>query len=99
MASLRDWCDKSGAWPKNKLAMSESDTVMQDERLRGQRRFKISTDAVEGGVVFMESHLKIQIGGANNIPRVYFHDDTEGKTKKFHIGFVGPHYLVENTKS
>ncbi len=99
VASFRDWCDKSGAWPKNKLAMSESDTVMQDERLRGQRRFKISTDAVEGGIVFMESHLKIQIGGANNIPRVYFHDDTEGKTKKFHIGFVGPHYLVENTKS
>lgn len=27
------------------------------------------------------------------------HDDTAGNTKQVHIGFVGPHYLVPNTKS
>jgi hypothetical protein len=79
--------------------MSESDTVVQDAKLRGQRRFKVSTDVSSDGFVVMEAHLKIQIGGGNNIPRVYFHDDTDGPTGKFHIGFIGPHYLVENTKS
>jgi hypothetical protein len=96
---FRDWCIRTGAWPKNKISMSESDTVVQDAKLRGQRRFKVSTDVSSDGFVVMEAHLKIQIGGGNNIPRVYFHDDTDGPTGKFHIGFIGPHYLVENTKS
>lgn len=96
---FRDWCINTGAWPKNKISMSESDTVVQDSRLRGQRRFKVSEVVSADGFVFMEAHLKIQIGGGNNIPRVYFHDDTDGPTKKIHIGFVGPHYLVQNTKS
>jgi hypothetical protein len=96
---LHDWCERTGAWPKNKLSMIESDTVLQDAKLRGQRRFKVSTAVEADGFVIMVSHLKIQVGGGNNIPRVYFHDDTDGATGKFHIGFVGPHYLVENTKS
>lgn len=97
--SFRDWCIQTGAWPKNKISVSESDTVMQDAKLRGQRRFKVSKDVSDDGYAVMTAHLKIQIGGGNNIPRVYFLDDTDGATGKFHVGFIGPHYLVENTKS
>lgn len=47
----------------------------------------------------MESHLKISEGGGNLAPRVYFFDDTDGPTRMVHIGFVGPHDLVPNSKA
>ncbi|WP_255491855.1 MULTISPECIES: hypothetical protein [unclassified Actinotalea] len=47
----------------------------------------------------MESHLKISEGGGDIAPRVYFYDDTAGAIRKVHVGFVGPHYLVPNTRS
>jgi hypothetical protein len=47
----------------------------------------------------MYSHLKIAEGGKDLAPRVYFHDDTDGSTGKVHIGFIGPHYLMPNTRS
>lgn len=47
----------------------------------------------------MLSHLKIAEGGGDLAPRIYFYDDTGGPTGKVHVGFVGPHYLMPNTKS
>jgi hypothetical protein len=49
-----------------------------------------------GGQILMLAHLKIAQGGENHIPRVYFYDDTKGATGKVHVGFIGPHFLVEN---
>jgi hypothetical protein len=47
----------------------------------------------------MLAHIKSIQGGGMQIPRIYFHDDTKGKTGKVHIGFIGPHDLVPNTLS
>lgn len=44
----------------------------------------------------MFAHLKVSEGGGQNIPRIYFHDDTKGVTGKVHIGFFGPHRFVPN---
>jgi hypothetical protein len=93
------WCDQTCAWPSRKLAMVESDTVMKNDQLRNQRRFVISTDVEPSGRIHMFAHLKIQEGGGDHIPRLYFHDDTDGPTAAMHVGFLGPHRYVRNTRS
>lgn len=93
------WCEETGSWPVSKLAMTESETVLNNDQLRNQRRFPVSSDVQQSGRVHMYSHLKIQAGGGDNIPRLYFHDDTDGSTGRMHIGFIGPHRHVRNTKS
>jgi hypothetical protein len=97
------WCENGDtlAWPASTktLAMTESEKVMTNGKLRKRREFAVSTDVYPSGVILMTAHLKISEGGGDLAPRVYFHDDTGGKTGKVHVGFVGPHYLVPNTKS
>lgn len=98
------WCQTSGhlwAWPASdkKLAMTESETVQNNGRLQEQRRLPVSTDVDRTGKVLMYAHLKIAEGGGDLAPRVYFYDDTRGDTGKIHVGFVGPHHYMENTKS
>lgn len=98
-----DWC-RSGApngWPATtkKVSMSESATVQNSSKLSAARLLPVSTDVDQSGRITMWSHLKIATGGGDLAPRVYFYDDTNGKTKKIHIGFIGPHYLMRNTKS
>lgn len=98
-----DWCksDPPLGWspsPK-KLSMTESDPVRNNTTLSGKRVLPISTDVNSEGRALMLAHLKISEGGGNLAPRVYFYDDTAGVTKKVHIGFVGPHYLMPNTRS
>jgi len=98
-AGFKLWCDETSAWPPSKLAMTESDAVQGNPELRDQRLFCVSTDVDESGRIHMLAHLKIQAGGGQNIPRLYFYDDTEGRTRKMHVGFIGPHRLVRNTRS
>jgi hypothetical protein len=93
------WCQDSGAWPSNKLAMTESETVTSNATLRDQRRFPVHDEVDSSGRLHMFAHLKVQAGGGDNIPRVYFHDDTDGPTGKMHVGFIGPHRYVRNTRS
>ncbi len=89
------------AWPATtkKLAMSESETVMNNDKFAAARVFEIDPLVEPTGRITMQSHLKISEGGGNLAPRVYFHDDTGGKTGKVHVGFVGPHHLVPNTRA
>jgi len=99
-----EWCEHGDAryrWPatQKKLAMSESRAVMESRALRKLRTFKISAAVKQSGFATMEAHLKIAAGGGENIPRIYFHDDTKGKTGRIHIGLIGPHRLVPNTKT
>ena len=100
-----EWCEHSNSehnvWPASdkKLAMSESDTVMQTARLWKARRFKIDNQVEPQGYIHMIAHLKITEGGGQHIPRLYFHDDTGGRTGHVHVGFIGPHRLVPNTQS
>lgn len=98
------WCEASGhawAWPATpkKLALRESEQVQNNGRLREQRRFPVDRRVDPSGAVIMWAHLKIAEGGGPMAPRVYFHDDTRGVTGKIHIGFVGPHKYVENTRT
>jgi hypothetical protein len=97
-----NWCETSGdafAWratPK-KLAMSESDYVMN--ALSDTRRFEVDARVSSSCTIIMEAHIKISEGGGPNIPRIYFHDDTKGATRKVHVGFIGPHKYVPNASS
>jgi hypothetical protein len=95
-----DWCERSGRglWPANdrKLALSESEFVMNSRELREKRRFQIDSRVDPSGTILMYAHLKVSEGGGQNIPRIYFHDDTKGVTGKVHVGFFGPHRFVPN---
>lgn len=97
------WCERgeARAWPatSKKLAMVESETVRNNSRLMAARRFVVDPRVDPSGWIHMEAHLKISEGGGDLAPRIYFHDDTGGATGKVHIGFIGPHFLVPNTKS
>lgn len=98
------WCQNSGdplAWPatQKKLTMRESETVTQSRSFMAARYFDVDPAVDPRGKIHMQAHLKIAEGGGDLAPRIYFHDDTDGVTKRIHVGFVGPHYLVPNTKS
>jgi hypothetical protein len=96
-----EWCLRTTSpwsWPatSKKLAMQESETVMNDDRLRRARTLPVSTDVTATGTVEMVAHIKISEGGGPLAPRIYFLDDTSGQTKKVHIGFIGPHEHMPN---
>lgn len=101
--SFWDWCQEGGpfAWPANSkhLSMTESETVQNNTKLSRARVLPVSEEVDSSGQTTMLSHLKIAEGGGDLAPRVYFVDDTGGKTGKVHVGFVGPHYLMPNTRS
>lgn len=102
--NLWEWCENSGdprAWPASSkhLSMTESDSVQKNSKFARSRRLPVDERVDPSGRVQMLAHLKISEGGGDLAPRVYFFDDTRGKTGKIHIGFVGPHYLMPNTKS
>ncbi len=99
-----EWCQNTDAvdrWPATtkKLAMRESQTVMTNERLKEYRRLPVDRRVDPSGRILMEAHLKIAEGGGMNAPRIYFHDDTGGATGKVHVGFVGPHKYMPNTRA
>lgn len=88
------WCQQTGEYPANKIAMKDSGTTKKDPKLRDTRVFAVSKSLDSSGLLRMEAHAKIRPKGDGRIPRVYFFDDTKGATKKMHIGFIGPHFLV-----
>lgn len=96
-----NWCASGGSWPATdkKLSMTESESVDNRAKFWRKRMFGVDREVDATGTLYMGAHLKISEGGGNLAPRVYFHDDTAGATKRVHVGFVGPHYLVPNTKS
>ena len=100
---FREWCllGKSYAWPitPKKYCAVESASVRQTPDLRRERVLPVSTQVNESGQIFMEQHLKIAEGGGEQAPRVYFYDDTAGPTAQVHVGFVGPHRHMRNTKT
>ena len=102
--NFKQWCLDSGhvwAWSASdkKLAMRESEQVENNDRLKRQRLLPVDPAVDPSGCVHMWAHLKIAEGGGPMAPRVYFHDDTRGSTGKVHVGFVGPHKYMENTRT
>ena len=97
-----EWCQSSrnpNAWraTDKKLAMVESQPLRDSAKLWRTREFPISTEVSPTGRLHMESHLKIATGGGNLAPRVYFYFDEQRCLT--HVGFVGPHRLVPNSKA
>ena len=97
-----EWCQSSRnpkAWraTDKKLAMVESKALRDSSKLWRTREFPISTEVTPTGRMHMEAHLKIATGGGNLAPRVYFYLDEE--RSRIHVGFVGPHKLVPNSKA
>lgn len=72
---------------------------MSRAKFRDQRHLPVDIRVDESGRIHMWSHLKIAEGGGPLAPRVYFYDDTRGATGKVHIGYVGPHRHMENTRT
>lgn len=96
------WCKTSGSdfiINPDHVAMSESDEVKGNKRFRDARIFPISKAVDPSGEQFMEAHTKPVEGGSMQVPRIYFWDGTNHSTGVVHVGFVGPHDLVPNTKS
>jgi hypothetical protein len=56
----------------------------------------VATALDRSGSMIMTAHLKIAEGGGMLAPRIYFHDDTKGPTKRVHVGYFGPHRNVPN---
>lgn len=101
---FRSWCETSGhawIWPatRKKLSMGESGSVKNRDRYKDQRVLPVDEDVDPSGRVHMWAHLKIAEGGGRLAPRVYFYDDTRGPTGKVHVGFIGPHHHMENTRT
>lgn len=96
------WCRTSGhprvISPKF-ISMTESETVCNNPRLRERRLLPIDMRVDPSGRIEMLAHIKSVEGGGMQIPRVYFFDDTKGVTGKIHVGFIGPHDLMPNTKT
>ena len=95
---FHEWCkdaESARVWNfgVNKYAADESETVRRKENLRKLRIFPVSREFDSSGSIYMGAHLKI----ANGLlaPRLYFHDDTWGKTQKIHIGYIGRHLPTE----
>lgn len=95
------WCKDGGAawsWPASpkKLAMKESEGLLANPDLRRARLLPVDPAVDPSGRVEMLAHLKIAEGGGPLAPRIYFYDDTAGRTRKVHVGFIGPHEHMPN---
>ncbi|CAL9476223.1 hypothetical protein SUDANB95_02923 [Actinosynnema sp. ALI-1.44] len=98
--SFWTWCTNSKhpfAWPATpkKLAMAESETVKNSDKLWAKRLFPVDATVDPSGEVHMEMHIKIAEGGGMLAPRIYFLPVPN--TGKVHIGYFGPHKNVPNT--
>ena len=96
---FKQWCDNSENLYKissRYFASTESESVRSREKYRSRRILPIDVQVDPSGRIEMFGHLKPVPGGGPQIPRIYFHDDTNGATKKVHIGFIGPHELMPN---
>lgn len=89
------WCLKGEAehkWSPERLALSESEGTM--ERHGDKRIFGVDHRVDASGEIEMQAHIKVRVQGNQNIPRIYFHDDSRGITRRIHIGSIGPHSLT-----
>lgn len=80
--------------PTNHYASGESNTVMQEERLRLQRVFPVTTDLDPSGRKLMTTHLRFP-DAAGKSPRLYLHFDMEKNL--VYLGYLGEHLEVKST--
>ena len=91
--NFKNFCSTSAGdvvLPTQWIGLHESEKVRGNQRFRDLRTLPISTQAVAEGRIYMDSHIRIQVGGTP-CPRIHFYDDTNGNTGKIHIGWFGDH--------
>lgn len=71
-------------------AAKESESTANDDSARAARSFRVPHTVNSSGRCYMEAHLKIDRGGSV-APRIHFHDDLSGPTRKIYIGYIGRH--------
>ena len=95
---FRQWCVAGGSkgvsYSANRVAMAESVSVKRVGRHAHARTFPVDRLLDVSGSRQMLAHIKLDQGPT--APRLYFHDDTHGKTGKIHIGYIGPHLPTAN---
>ncbi|WP_394613061.1 hypothetical protein JNUCC0626_24225 [Lentzea sp. JNUCC 0626] len=101
-ADFWSWCSQSGhphVWPatSKKLAMSESETVMNNPKLAAKRIFPVDREMDLSGRTEMQAHIKIAEGGGSSAPRIYF--ATSRERGKVYVGYFGPHKNVPNGRA
>jgi hypothetical protein len=89
---FKTFCERGGevVLPTRWVARHESETTRNNQRFRELRTLPVNPDIEPSGRVFMDSHIRIELGGSPS-PRIHFHDDTGGATGKIHIGWFGDH--------
>src|SRR6185312_63442 len=90
--NLRDYCagGRDEAMPVGWISLNESETTNNNDRFRALRTFPVDPAVDASGLVYMPAHIKIVAGGYP-APRIHFHDDTGGATRKVHVGYFGEH--------
>jgi hypothetical protein len=91
--SFLDFCQRSGSIeviPASWVALKESETTDNNPTFRGKRTLPIEAAAGCGDAVYMPAHIKLEPGGYP-APRIHFHDDTSGETRRVHVGYFGVH--------
>lgn len=76
--------------PTRWVGLHESVLVRTNQRFRALRTLPVAEEAVAEGRIYMESHIRIELGGTP-CPRIHFYDDTNGVTRKIHVGWFGDH--------
>jgi hypothetical protein len=85
---------KGGFLKIPELKPAESESVLNNPRLRKQREIEVPTQVDPSGRIIAEMHVALQ--NMNNYPRMYFFDAT-GINGKIYIGYIGEH--LDNTRT
>jgi len=98
---FRAWCiepadSNPAVVPVGWVALRESDSVNDNPKYRDARTFPVPQSIDNAGHIYMPAHVKIVEGG-RPAPRLHFHDDASGATKKIHVGHLGPHLPNDQT--
>ena len=62
------------------------------DRFRAARTFPVPTELDDSGWTYFPAHIRIDRGGGV-APRLHYLDDTNGRTGRVHIGYLGPHLI------
>lgn len=75
------------------LSLHESESTMSTPSCVAKRTFPVPSEVDPSGKAVMEPHTKLQKAGAL-APRMHFLDDTGGRTRKIHVGYIGQHLPI-----
>ncbi|MFI5982269.1 hypothetical protein ACIBEA_15455 [Streptomyces sp. NPDC051555] len=90
LAAYLRWPDAKDLIPATRHAPGESESLTTNSRLRESRTFPVPRTIDPTGRVFMSEHIRIGSGRPPAL-RLHLHDDTHGRTRQIHIGYIGPH--------